>query len=279
MSPCKVEKMNIIDTHIHYMPEVIPGEAIIKNMDECGISRSIVLSVPDHPRYEQMRLTGTNTAVEELCRKFPDRLIPALYAEPRNVMEVQTRIRRFHDRGGRILKMWPGHGWAPDDPMIYPVWEVINELKMAVILHMGMLGVRSWQLPIEVCRSTGFNAKYGQPVLLDAPARCFPDIQFVIAHTAYPWTLEALEMVFMFKNIWMDFSCGLGYEAWNLIEKLRPGRLAWERFLFGSDTAGTARDFVSRWNEISQHELFAPHAEDFFHKNAENLLSKAGLDL
>ena len=86
-------------------------------------------------------------------------------------------------------------------------------------------------------------------------------------------------MVFMFKNIWMDFSCGLGYEAWNLIEKLRPGRLAWERFLFGSDTAGTAREFVSRWNEISQHELFAPHAEDFFHKNAENLLSKAGLDL
>lgn len=269
--------MNIIDTHIHYMPETIPGSEILKAMDECGISRSIVLATPDHPRYLELKLTGTNPGTEELCRRFPDRLIPALYIEPRNVMEAQTQIRRFHDRGGRLLKMWPGHGWSPDDPMIYPVWEVINELKMGVILHMGMLGVRTQQLSREICRSTGFNAKYGQPVLLDAPGRCFPDIQFIIAHTAYPWTLEALEMAFMFPNIWLDFSCCLGYEAWNLIEKLRPGRLPWHKFLFGSDTAGKAHSFVARWSEIGEHELFAPHKEEFFHLNAEKLFEKVNL--
>lgn len=269
--------MDIIDTHIHYMPQVVSCDKILKSMDMCGIKCSIVLATPDHPRYNDLKLTGNNREVRELCRQYPDRFIPALYAEPRNVMEVQTQIRRFYDEGGRILKMWPGHGWSPDDPMIYPVWEVINELKMAVILHSGMLGVRSNTLPLKVCRSTGFNAKYGQPILLDAPARCFQEIQFVIAHGAYPWSLDALLMAYMFPNIWIDLSCGLGYETWNLIEKLRPGYIPWNKLMFGSDTAGQPETFVEQWSRITQHEIFAPHAEAFFCNNAMTLLEKAGL--
>ena len=84
-------------------------------------------------------------------------------------------------------------------------------------------------------------------------------------------------MAYMFPNIYLDFSCGLGYEAFNLIDKLRPSRLAWSRFLFGTDTAfapNAAGNFIIRWTELMQNPFFAPHAEDFFYNNAKKLLEK-----
>ncbi len=264
-----------IDFHIHYLPDLVPEERILSEMDQYGIEKSVVLATPDHPRYTTLNLSGTNEKSWDLVCRHPDRLVMAAYIEPRNVMEAQTQIERFYDKGVRFVKMWPGHGFSPDDPMIYPVWEKLNDLKMGVILHMGMMGVRP-QVGVKINRMAGMNAKFGHPVLLDQPARIFPDVTFIIAHTAYPWTLEALEMAFMFENIYLDFSCGLGYEAYNLIDRLRPGRLAWERFLFASDTGGHAGSFVERWSELMKEPFFAPHTEDFFYNNAKKLMERLG---
>lgn len=275
--------MNYIDFHTHYHP--VSGhsddEKCLREMDKYQIEKSVVLATPEHPRYTELGLTGFNERVYEFVSAHPDRLVMAAYIEPRNVMEAQTQIQKFYDRGVRFFKMWPGHGYSPDDPTIYPVWEKLNDLKATVIFHTGMLGVRP-QLGEKINRMSAFNAKYGQPVLFDHPARIFLDLTFVLAHTAYPWTLEALEMAYMFKNIYLDFSCGLGYEAYNLIDRLRPSRLAWQRFLFGTDTAfaftpDMAGGFVKRWTELMQNPFFAPHAEDFFYNNAQKLLKKAGL--
>ncbi|MFA6929114.1 MAG: amidohydrolase family protein [Lentisphaeria bacterium] len=264
-----------IDFHIHYLPNLVPEEKILEDMDKYGVEKSVVMATPDHPRYTLLNLTGTNEESWKLVCRHPKRFIMAAYIEPRNVMEAQTQIDRYYDKGVRFVKMWPGHGFSPDDPMIYPVWEKLNDLKMGVILHMGMLGVRP-QLGAKVNRMAGMNAKFGQPVLLDQPARMFPDVTFIIAHTAYPWTLEALDMSFMFENIYIDFSCGLGYEAYNLIDRLHPGRLPWERFLFASDTGGNAGPFVERWSELMKEPFFAPHAEDFFYNNGRKLLERLG---
>ena len=264
-----------IDFHIHYLPEVYSEEKILAEMDAQNIEKSVVLATPDHPRYNDLKLTGNNQLTFDLIKRHPDRFVMALYVEPRNVMEAQTSIRRFYDAGGRLIKMWPGHGFSPDDPMIYPVWEVINELKMGVILHTGILGVRP-QLGEKINRLSSMNSKFGQPFLLDHPARIFMDITFIIAHSAYPWTLEALEMAYMFENIYIDFSCQLGFEGANLIERLQPGRLPWKRFLFASDTAGSATYFVEKWEEIMHRPFWQEHAEDFFYNNAAELLKKLG---
>lgn len=246
---------------------------MLAEMARLHIEKSVVLATPDHPRYTDCKLTGNNRKVEKLVSSHPDRFIGALYIEPRNVMEAQTAIRRYYDKGFRLVKIWPGHGYSPDDPMIYPVWDVLHELKMGVILHSGSLGNRE-NMPLKHIRSSGFNAKFGQPFLLDQPARFFPDLTFIIAHAGYPWTLEALEMSFMFKNIYLDFSCQLGLAAYDLIGHLRPDRLAWERILFGSDTAGVASACVEQWTRRMAKPFFKPHKEDFFYNNARNLLGK-----
>ena len=124
--------MKYIDFHTHYHPVAGAAEndGLLREMDKLGIERSLVLATPEHPRYTELGMTGFNEEVFSFVSKHPDRLVMAAYIEPRNVMEAQTQIQKFHDRGVRFFKMWPGHGYAPDDPMIYPVWEKLNDRIM-----------------------------------------------------------------------------------------------------------------------------------------------------
>lgn len=267
----------IIDFHTHY--QISPDHDIIREMDKTGIEKSLVLAVPDHKIYAGINIDGTNEKCFEYVSKHSDRLIMAAYIEPRNVMEAQTQIERFYDHGIRYFKMWPGHGYSPDDPAIFPVWEKLNEIKAQVIFHTGMLGTCRKCSP-EVNRLAGFNAKYGQPILFDVPARLFRDVTIIMAHAAYPWTLEVLEMARMFDNVYFDLSCPLGFNAWNLIDKLRPLGIPWNKMLFGTDSGGdseTAESTVKRWKELLKEDFCSPYAEDIFSGNALTLLKKAGL--
>lgn len=265
--------MKKIDFHIHYLPEHATENEILASMDKNNIESSVVLACPKHPRYVNCGLTGTNEEVEKLVNSNPDRFIGAVYVDPRNVMEAQTLVREYHAKGFKVIKMWPAHGFSPDDPSIYPVWEVINELNMIVLFHSGILGNgHNRNLPLETIRSAGFSSKFGQPILFDQVARFFPDMKIIIAHGAYPWTLEALDLSFAFKNVYIDLSCPLGYEAYNIIKRIQPGRIAWKRLLFGSDTAGIADQYVERWEELMDDEFFIEHKEDFFYNNAKKIL-------
>ena len=87
-------------------------------------------------------------------------------------------------------------------------------------------------------------------------------------------------MARMFDNVYLDLSCTMGFDAWNLIDKLRPFRVPWHKLLFGTDSSGDengALNYVNRWKELMSGEFFAPHAEEFFCGNAVKLLKKAGL--
>jgi len=270
MKDCK-----FIDFHIHYMPNFVSGDEILRKMDVAGIEKSVVLAIPDHPRYSGMGHTGTNEEVEQLVRLHPDRLVGGVYIDPRATMNAQTTARKYRDKGFPLVKIWPGHGFYMDDPQIYPVWETVNELEMGVLFHSGLLGARSKELPLDVIRSASFNSKYGQPIYLDQPARLFPDIQFIIAHSAYPWTLEALELARTHPNVFIDFSCPSGFEGYNLIRRIQPGHVPWHKFLWGSDSAGGGyAEATEQWLELAETSPLKEHAEDFFHNNAEALLGK-----
>ena len=82
-----------IDFHIHYLPELVSEAQIIEEMDRHGIEKSVVLATPDHPRYNQLKLTGHNNLVMELAARHPDRLVPAAYIDPRSVMDRADRDR------------------------------------------------------------------------------------------------------------------------------------------------------------------------------------------
>jgi len=58
-----------------------------------------------------------------------------------------------------------------------------------------------------------------------------------------------------------------------MMKVLKPGRIAWERLLFGSDTAGIAAEYVERWDKLMDDEFFVEHKEDFFYNNAKAMLA------
>jgi len=269
----------IIDVHVHFRPSEGGDEYLLDAMDRAGVEKAVVLAVPDHERYRAKTLDGTNDVVEALVRRHPERLMAGIYIDPRTIMDAQTAVRRARDKGFSIVKAWPAHGFAPDDQKIYPVWEVMNELKMAILFHSGILGTAKdprGDVPIRAVRAASFNSKYGQPILLDQPARLFPDLQFIIAHAAYPWTLEALEVSFAHPNVWIDLSCPLGFEGINLIEKIQMTRIPWNKMLWASDTCGGDGmcRYVSKWQEILNRPFFSAHRSAIFFDNAATLMRK-----
>jgi len=273
-----------IDFHVHYLPGAVGEEEVLRNMDAAGIEVAVVLAVPDTDRYRMLNLTGTNEEVAKLVEAHPDRFVGGVYVDPRSVTEAQATVKRYRNKGFPIVKVWPAHGFSPDDEVIYPVWQTVNDLKMGVLLHMGAsLGTRYGRLPHEVIRGAGFNARYGQPVYLDQPARFFPDAQFIMAHSAYPWTLEALVMARMHHNVHVDFSASPGFDGYNLVNVIAPEGIPWEKFLYASDSAGRPRAQermpwcdLETWVQLAESSPLREHRDAFFFDNARALLERIG---
>jgi len=278
----------VVDVHLHYMPGTVEEDEILRNMDAAGVEAAVVLAVPDHERYRIKRLTGTNERVAELVRRHPKRFVGAVYINPLDNLEAQTTLRRYRDLGFPMAKAWPAHGFSPDDPRVYPVWDTLNELKMGILFHMGgTLGTLP-EGPLATVRRSAFNVKHGHPSMLDQPARFFPDVPFVVGHAAFPWTLEALLLACVHPNVHIEFSCPLGFEAYNLVQRLDPcrhmrGGFPFSKVLFGSDSAGRPGEGenppwagLPAWTRLAQEPPLQGHAEDFFHANARRLLRTVG---
>ncbi len=70
-----------IDFHIHYLPNLVPEEMILSEMDKHEVEKSVVLATPDHPRYTMLNLTGTNEESWNLVSRHPGRLVMAAYID------------------------------------------------------------------------------------------------------------------------------------------------------------------------------------------------------
>jgi predicted TIM-barrel fold metal-dependent hydrolase len=266
--------MRKIDFHTHLVVDYVSEEEFIRTMDDNEIERAVVLAVPDHPRYSGH---GNNETVLKFYCQYPDRIIPGIYIDPRTVLDAQDKIKRARDLGVTLVKAWPAHGFRPDDPKLYPVWELMHQLQMAIVFHSGTLGGAS-TTELAMARSCRWNSSYGHPMYIDEPARLFPNLTFIYAHTAYPYTLAMMDLSYAFKNVYVDFSCPVGFEGFNVLHKLRPARLEFSRMLFGSDTAGGQQmaESCQRWEKLIQGELFEQYQDQFMYKSAKALLDRIG---
>ena len=266
--------MRKIDFHTHLVPNYVSEEDFIRTMDENEMEQAVVLAVPAHPRYSGY---GNNETVLDFYRQYPERIVPGLYIDPRTILDAQDKIKRARDRGISLLKAWPAHGFRPDDPKLYPVWELMHQLGMAIVFHSGTLGGAS-STELAMARACRWNSSYGHPMYIDEPARLFPNLTFIYAHAAYPYTLAMMDISYAFKNVYVDFSCPVGFEGFNVIDKIRPSRLEYSRMLFGTDTAGGQQmeEYCQRGEQLAEGEGFAAQQENFMYRNAKALLERIG---
>lgn len=204
--------MPIIDSHVHLKhgdaerTEYTP-EAIIEVMDAAGIERSVVFAMSTTTR-RSMEMAA------EAAGKFPERLIPYVYALP------------SYER---------------------PVLEELDEA-------LGRMGFRGIKIHIGECRLTDYiidpvlrlAAKYGVPCLVDFAgdlasagriARDFPDTRLIVAHlgkylgTDVPQMDRFIALAEECPNVWLD--CSGVVLSWKIADAAR--RVGAGRLLFGTD--------------------------------------------
>ena len=172
-----------------------------------------------------------NEEVAENCAEHPDVLIPFASVDPWKGRAGAREVRRLVERHGvRGFKFHPSlQGFAPDDPMAYPLYEVIEELGVPALFHTGQTGIGA-----GVPGGGGIRLKHSNPMLVDDVAVDFPELRIVLAHPSFPWQDEALAVATHKPHVYIDLS---GWSPKYFPPQLvrYSNTLLQDKVLFGSD--------------------------------------------
>jgi uncharacterized protein len=172
-----------------------------------------------------------NEEVAEACARHADTLLPFASLDPwRGRAAVREARRLVEEYGVRGFKFHPSlQAFSPDDRMAYPLYEVIEELRVPALFHSGQTGIGA-----GVPGGGGVRLKYSNPMLVDDVAVDFPQLRIVLAHPSFPWQDEALAVATHKPYVYIDLSgWSPKYFPPQLVRHARS--LLKHKVLFGSD--------------------------------------------
>jgi predicted TIM-barrel fold metal-dependent hydrolase len=165
------------------------------------------------------------------CAEHTDVLIPFGSVDPWRgkaaVKQARTLIETYGVRG---FKFHPSvQAFHPNDPFVYPLYEVLAEHRVIALFHTGQTGIGA-----GVRGGGGIRLKYANPMAVDDVAASFPDLPIILAHPSFPWQDEALAVATHKPGVYIDLS------GWS--PKYFPPQLVQyantllkDKVLFGSD--------------------------------------------
>jgi predicted TIM-barrel fold metal-dependent hydrolase len=172
-----------------------------------------------------------NEEVAQACAEHSDALIPFASVDPwRGRAGARTARRLVEEHGVRGFKFHPSlQGFAPDDRLAYPLYEVIEELGVPALFHTGQTGIGA-----GVAGGGGIRLKYSNPMLVDDVAVDFPELRIILAHPSFPWQDEALAVATHKPHVHIDLS---GWSPKYFPPQLvrYANSLLQDKMLFGSD--------------------------------------------
>lgn len=183
-----------------------------------GVTRAVVL--PEHcPATSGSVRTETVLA---LCAVVPDFWIPFASIHPDLDDRPAELLRRYIDDGARGLKIYPSYQFFyPDEPRLYPLWEVCQDAGIPLLVHVG-----SSVIP-------GTRLEYCHPRHLEAVARDFPALPLVMAHGGRGhWYDECARLTAAFDNVYIDVT---GLVPSRLLQHFPDLPALSHKFVFGSD--------------------------------------------
>jgi hypothetical protein len=161
-----------------------------------------------------------------------------------------------------------------DDPSLWPVWQVAEELGVPVLVHFGVL---------DGGGGTAAHVNMS-PLRLHDIAKAFPEVPFVIPHFGCGYPGDLLQLAWACRNVLVDTSGNNEWIRWlpyplsladlfrKFLETIGP-----ERVIFGSDSAhfprGLVRAYYDEQCRVFNQLGLSPRERDLvFAGNAARLL-------
>lgn len=261
----------IIDIHNHLSgrgnPYRLPVKEYLDTMDEAGVAKVVILG-KDYGRLgDRQNANLQDEDVAEFVKAHPDRFIGFTAVHPdRDAKKNVKRVERaVNDLGLKGIKLNPASGFYPNDERLYPVYTKAAQLKIPVVIHMGV------KPPSE-----GSRLKFCHPIYIDDVAVDFPELKIIIAHAGYPWVDDLIMAGLYAQNVFVDISTlnqieeVLGYEV--ILPTLRKltSSLGASRVVFGSDGIFNLQPLISAVKNADF--LSESDKKKIFRENAEGIL-------
>jgi predicted TIM-barrel fold metal-dependent hydrolase len=219
-----------------------------------------VKAQPAHPA------RPTTEEIAERARANADVIIPFASVDPaRGVDGVRAAARLIDEYGVRGFKFHPSlQGFAPNDRLAYPLYEVIQAAGLPALFHTGQTGVGSGQRG-----GGGIRLSYSNPMYLDDVAVDFPDMPIVLAHPSFPWQEEALAVAVHKPQVYIDLS-GWSPKYFPPLLVQYANTLLKHKMLFGTDFPILTPD---RWmDDLAKTGIRDEVKPALFKENAARLL-------
>ncbi len=168
-----------------------PLDLFLREMDEAGVERAVLLPI-DCTTAHGCRIVS-NEQVAELAAKTP-RFIGFASVDPNQPDAARQLERAIRALGLAGLKLDPAlqRFDVASAQHAFPIYETCASLGVPVLLHCGM----SWA-------PSGLG-RLAHPLLLEEVIQTFPQVNFILAHLAWPWVQEATMLAVKYANVHLD---------------------------------------------------------------------------
>ena len=230
-----------VDVHTHFMPPAILAK-VWAYFDSAGplLGRPwpVTYRGSDDERVEQLRAMGVkrfsalsyahkpgiaefmNDWTAEFAARTPDALHCAtFYPEP----EAATYVPKLIADGVELFKVHVQVGdFAPNDPLLEPVWGALAESGTPIVLHAG---------------SGPAPGTHTGPANVEEVLTRHPDLALIIAHLGMPEISEFLDLANSYANVRLDTTMTF-VDFWGpsvpdgVVSRLAPLQ---DKILFGTD--------------------------------------------
>jgi predicted TIM-barrel fold metal-dependent hydrolase len=178
------------------------------------------------------------------------------------IREARMAINELHMLGFHFHPIM-GH-FSVDDQRLYPLFEVIAELKAPVMIDVGTTGMGAG-LP----GGLGAIIRHAHPAAIDRLAADFPNLPIIMAHPGWPWVEETIAVALHKGNVYWELSGWAPKYFPESVKRDVRGRLQ-DKVMFGSDYPSLPYERIFReWDELGYSDEIK---EKIFHKNAERIL-------
>jgi predicted TIM-barrel fold metal-dependent hydrolase len=235
----------IVDSHVHLLPDKLARK--IRAFFDTYISQDLELAYPlEHKLVlDSLHQAGVDTIwnlpyahksgvaagmnlssagiVAEQARG-PVAIVGGATVHPQDDDPAAIVAEALGKHGLKVLKLHCSVGnFAPDDPQLDPVWQLVSERRIPVVVHTG--------------HAVSGHTTAAELAPLERVAQRFSSARIIIAHCGHQAGPEALQLVERYPAIYADLTPVVNEPVALPAEKVR---LLAHKLLFGSDAPNVA---------------------------------------